>query len=132
MNARAALVAVALAAAAAAPAHAQANVQSLAGAWECRQPEHVGSTTPPILYIGVARSGGEVRSDLVEVDGFARAVSGMAKVSAADGGWTQVAPESGAPFLVQPGTGGAHGAMTVKRSPNGTPYRCLRLPYPKI
>ncbi|MCZ7564095.1 MAG: hypothetical protein M5U08_10085 [Burkholderiales bacterium] len=66
------------------------------------------------------------------MDGFARAVAGMAKVSAADGGWTQLAPESGAPFLVQPATGGAHGAMMVKRSPSGEPYRCLRLPYPRI
>lgn len=132
MNGRAAVIAAALAAAAAAPALAQGDVQAMAGAWECRLPEHAGSKTPPILYIGAARSGGDLRTDLVEVDGFARAVSGMAKVSAADAGWIQVTPESGAPFFVHPEAGGAHGAMSVKRSPNSAPYRCLRLPYPKI
>jgi hypothetical protein len=130
MKGRAALIAAALAAAAA-PAYAQDGVQFMAGAWECRLPEQAGSKTPPILYIGTARSGGDMRNDLVEVDGFARAVSGMAKIGTADGGWTQVTPDSGPPFYVRPEAGGAHAAMVVKRSPDGAAYRCLRLPYPK-
>jgi hypothetical protein len=131
MKARAALIAAALAAAAA-PGYTQEGVQSMAGAWECRLPEHAGSKTPPILYIGATKTGDAMRADLVEVDGFARAVSGMAKVAAADGGWTVVTPEAGAPFFVRPEKAGAPAAMTVKRSEAGAAYRCLRLPYPKI
>lgn len=134
MKGRAALIAAALAAAA--PAYAQDGVQFMAGAWECRLPEHAGSRTPPILYIGAAKSGDAMRTDLVEVDGFARAVSGMAKVAAAEGGWTQVTPEAGPPFFARAESGtaqaGKTAAMTVKRSEAGAAYRCLRLPYPKI
>ena len=128
MKGRAALMAAVLAAVAA-PANAQDAVQFMVGAWECRLPDQAGSRTPPILYIGAAKSGGEVRSDLVEVDGFARAVSGMARVGTADGGWTQVTPDAGPPFYVRPEAGRA--AMDVKRSADGAAYRCLRLPYPK-
>jgi hypothetical protein len=114
------------------PALGQAPVQFMAGAWECRLPEDA-SKTPPILYIGVAhQQGGETRTDLVEVDGFARAVSGMARVAPGDGGWVQLSPESGQPFFVRDLDGnGALRAMSVKRSESGATYHCLRLPYPK-
>ena len=127
-----AMIIAALLAAAAMPALAQAPVQFMAGAWECRLPEDV-SKTPPILYIGVAHAqGGATRNDLVEVDGFARAVSGMAHVAPGDGGWIQVSPESGQPFFVRDLDGNlALRAMSVKRSESGATYHCLRLPYPK-
>jgi len=117
----------ALVAAAAAPALAQAPVQSLSGAWECRLPEQKDSLTPPILYIGAASN------DMVEVDGFARAVYGMARVGSASGGWLEVSPEKGDPFFVRSIDDGKGGipAMSVKRSESGAEYRCLRLPYPK-
>ncbi len=124
----------ALAAAAATPLLAQESVQFMAGAWECRLPEHEGSKTPPILYIGVAHEqGGATRTDIVEVDGFARAVSGMARVAPGDGGWVQLSPEAGQPLFVRPLNDGKGGlpAMSVKRSDSGEAYRCLRLPYPK-
>jgi hypothetical protein len=124
----------ALAAAAAMPALAQEPVQSMAGAWECRLPEQKDSLTPPILYIGLAheQSGG-ARTDIVEVDGFAREVSGMARVAAAAGGWVQLSPEAGQPFFVRTLNNGKGGlpAMSVKRSESGAEYHCLRLPYPK-
>lgn len=134
MKNRATTIAVLLAATAV-PALAQAPVQFMAGAWECRLPEHEGSKTPPILYIGVAREqGGQARTDIVEVDGFARAVSGMARVAAGDGGWVQLSPEAGQPFFVRSLNDGKGGipAMSVKRSESGAAYRCLRLPYPKL
>ena len=124
----------ALAAAAAAPALAQAPVQSMSGAWECRLPEQKNSLTPPILYIGVAHEkGGGAVTDMVEVDGFARAVYGMARVGSQSGGWVQVSPEQGDPFFVRSLSDGKGGipAMSVKRSESGAEYRCLRLPYPK-
>lgn len=133
MKQRATMIAV-LAAAALTPALAQAQAQFMAGAWECRLPEHAGSKTPPILYIGLAHEpGGATRPDLVEVDGFAREVSGMARIAAGDGDWVQVSPEAGKPFFVRSlndGTGGLQ-ALSVKRSESGAAYRCLRLPYPK-
>jgi len=125
----AALVAVTIA-----PALAQAPVQSISGAWECRLPEQKDSLTPPILYIGVAhQKGGETLTDRVEVDGFARAVYGMARVGSESGGWVQVSPETGDPFFVRSMNDGKGGipAMSVKRSESGAEYRCLRLPYPK-
>jgi len=134
MKNRATTIAILLAATAM-PALAQEPVQSMAGAWECRLPEHEGSKTPPILYIGVAHEkGGQTRTDIVEVDGFARAVSGMAQVAAADGGWVQLSPEAGQPFFVRSLNDGKGGipAMSVKRSESGAAYRCLRLPYPKL
>jgi hypothetical protein len=124
----------ALVAAATTPLMAQEPVQFMAGAWECRLPEDQGSKTPPILYIGLAHEkDGGTRTDLVEVDGFARAVSGMARVSPGAGGWVQLSPEAGQPFFVRSlsdGTG-ALAAMSVKRSESGAAYHCLRLPYPK-
>jgi hypothetical protein len=119
-------------AAATLPAQGQAPVQFMAGAWECRLPEDV-SKTPPILYIGVAHEpGGATRTDIVEVDGFARAVSGMARVAPGDGGWVQVSPEAGQPFFVLDLDGnGTLRAMSVKRSESGATYHCLRLPYPQ-
>jgi len=129
-----ATVMAALAAAAAMPVLAQDPVQFMAGAWECRLPEDAGSKTPPILYIGVAHSqGGDTRTDLVEVDGFARAVAGMARVAPADGGWVQLSPEAGQPIFVRSLNDGKGGipALSVKRSEAGAAYRCLRLPYPK-
>jgi hypothetical protein len=118
----------------AAPAAAQDAVQFMAGAWECRLPEDANSKTPPILYIGVAREkSGTTRTDIVEVDGFSRAVFGMAKVGPGDGGWVQLSPEMGEPILVRAlnqGTG-ALPAMSVKRSASSAVYHCLRLPYPK-
>jgi hypothetical protein len=119
-------------AATALPALGQAPVQFMAGAWECRLPDDV-SKTPPILYIGVAHEqDGATRSDIVEVDGFARAVSGMARVAPGDGGWVQVSPEAGQPFFVRDLDGnGALRAMSVKRGESGATYHCLRLPYPK-
>ena len=118
----------------AAPAAAQDTVQFMAGAWECRLPDQANSKTPPILYIGLTREqGGAARTDLVEVDGFSRAIFGMAKVAPGDGGWVQLSPETGEPILVHalnPGTG-ALPAMSVKRSASGEAYHCLRLPYPK-
>jgi len=125
---------VALVAAATTPLLAQEPVHFMAGAWECRLPEDQGSKTPPILYIGVTHEqGGATRTDLVEVDGFARAVAGMARVSPGDGGWLQLSPEAGQPFFVRALNDGKGGipAMSVKRSESGAAYHCLRLPYPK-
>lgn len=124
----------ALAAVATTPVLAQAQVQFMAGAWECRLPDQANSKTPPILYIGVAHEqGGETRTDIVEVDGFAREVSGMARVAPGDGGWVQVSPEAGQAFFVRSLNDGKGGipAMSVKRSESGATYHCLRLPYPK-
>ena len=121
-----ATILAALVAATATPALAQDATQFMQGAWECRLPEHEGSKTPPILYIGVARAaGGEVRTDLVEVDGFARAVYGMARVAPSEGGWLQLSPDSGAPFYVRSVSDGkgALRVMSVKRSAAGAAYR---------
>jgi hypothetical protein len=133
MKKRATIIA-ALVVAAATPALAQDSVQFMAGAWECRLPEQAGSKTPPILYIGIAHEqGGGIRTDIVEVDGFARAVSGMARVAPGDGGWVQLTPEAGPPFSVRSVNDGKGGlrAMSVKRDESGATYHCLRLPYPK-
>ncbi len=120
------LVAVVLALAVLPAAHAE---DPFAGTWECRIPGEAITRTPPILWIQHAR-GSDPSRVLIEVDGFAREMSGFADLSSSSDGWSRVAPETGAPFMlrrVASPRGTAAPAMELRREAGPT-YRCLRLP----
>src|SRR4249920_3192155 len=116
-----------LAAAYALPALAFRPADDLLGTWECRVPGAAPTRTPPIVWFGPALSGDSVVPTSVDLDGFARAVSGISDVVPDAPGWWKVQPQDGAPFLVQPdGSRGKTPGMTLRR--DGASYHCLRLP----
>ena len=119
----AAAAAVALPAAAALPLPAD----QLVGTWECRIPGAPPTKTPPIVWFGAAQAGGRMIETNVDLDGFARTVSGVSDIVPDDGGWWKVQPQDGPAFLVQPlPTRGNTPAMSLRRG--NASYNCLRLP----
>jgi len=117
----------AAAAAVALPALAAAPADDLLGTWECRVPGGPPTKTPPIVWFGPAASGKNVVATTVDLDGFARTVSGLSDILPEPDGWWKIQPESGSPFSVQPvGSRGKTPAMTLRRGQSS--YNCLRLP----
>lgn len=124
------LLATACVALAALPLAAPAGpADQLLGTWECRVPGAEPTKTPPIVWFGAAQSGGKTVETAVDLDGFARQVSGISDLAPDADGWLRVQPQDGTVFMVKPlgqtGKQGSH-AMSLKRG--GTAYRCLRLP----
>jgi len=120
----AAAAAVALPAAAALPLPAD----QLVGTWECRIPGAPPTKTPPIVWFGAAQAGGRMIETNVDLDGFARTVSGISDVVPDAAGWWKVQPQDGPAFRVQPDASrGRTPGMTLRR--DGASYHCLRLPY---
>lgn len=121
------IVLLAAAAAFALPAFAFRPADELVGTWECRVPGAPPTKTPPIVWFGPTVSGGYVAPTIVDLDGFARTVSGLSDiVPDPDGRW-RIQPESGPAFTVQPlGPLGKTPAMTLRRG--NSAYSCLRLP----
>jgi hypothetical protein len=118
-----ATAAVALPAAAALPTPAD----QLVGTWECRVPGAPPTKTPPIVWFGPAQTGGKMIETNVDLDGFARTVSGVSDVVPDADGWWKVQPQDGPAFLVQPlPARGQTPAMSLKRG--NASYGCLRLP----
>jgi hypothetical protein len=123
------LALLACAALAAVPAVATAqDTARLVGTWECRVPGAAPTRTPPIVWFGGAYSDGKIVPATIDLDGFARAVSGLSNVSAAADGWIQIQPQQGDPFMVKPlgRAGDRVPAMSLKRG--NASYHCLRLP----
>ena len=88
---------------AALPAVASAqDTARLVGTWECRVPGAEPTRTPPIVWFGGAYSEGKIVPSAIDLDGFARAVSGLSNVAAAADGWIQIQPQQGEPFTVKP------------------------------
>ena len=99
----------------------------LVGTWECRIPGAAPTTTPPIVWFGGASADGKLLATHVDLDGFARNVSGISDIVPDAPGWWKVQPEAGPAFLVQPlPSRGKIAAMSLKRG--NTSYSCLRLP----
>lgn len=118
-----AAAAVALPATAALPTPAD----QLVGTWECRVPGAPPTKTPPIVWFGPAQTGDKMIETNVDLDGFARTVSGVSDIVPDAPGWWKVQPQDGPVFLVQPLP--AHGktpAMSLRRG--NASYNCLRLP----
>ncbi|MCX7891375.1 MAG: hypothetical protein N2544_03255 [Burkholderiales bacterium] len=112
------------------PAAGAADIASLYGTWECRIPGSAPTRTPPILWLapGTGAAQGQL---VVEVDGFARDVAGLADVAALDGGWFRVSLPDGKTLLVREGVaprGRRAPSMELRRGENAPVYRCLRLP----
>jgi hypothetical protein len=100
----------------------------IVGTWECRVPGAAPTTTPPIVWFGGAYAGGQIVPSTVDLDGFAREVSGLSSVASAADGWIQVQPLQGEPFTVKPlgQAGDRVPAMSLRRG--AAAYHCLRLP----
>jgi hypothetical protein len=112
------------------PAATLANpANELVGTWECRIPGAAPTRTPPIVWFGAARSDGKVIETALDLDGFARQVSGISDVLAEPGGWLRVQPQDGPAFTVKPlGTANRAGTPAMSLRRGGTAYHCLRLP----
>lgn len=111
------------------PAAAPANpAEALAGTWECRVPGAEPTRTPPIVWFGAARSDGKVLDTAVDLDGFARQVSGISDLVAEPGGWLRVQPQDGAAFSVRPLGANRQGVAAMSLRRGATAYHCLRLP----
>jgi hypothetical protein len=111
------------------PAAAPASpAETLAGTWECRVPGAAPTRTPPIVWFGAARADGRVLDTAVDLDGFARQVSGISDLAAESGGWLRVQPQDGAAFSVRPLGTNRHGVAAMSLRRGGTAYHCLRLP----
>jgi len=120
------LVLLAAAAALAAPAFA-GPADDLLGTWECTVPGAPATRTPPIVWFGPASAPGKTSDTALELDGFAREVSGISDLAPDADGWWKVQPQDGQSFMVKAlGTFGSTPAISLKRS--GAAYRCLRLP----
>jgi hypothetical protein len=118
-----AAAAVALPATAALPVPAD----QLVGTWECRVPGAEPTRTPPIVWFGPAHADGRLAATYVDLDGFARTVSGISDILPDAGGWWRVQPEGGQVFMVQPlPARGKTPAMSLRRG--SASYSCLRLP----
>jgi hypothetical protein len=123
------LALLACAALGAIPAIAPAqDTARLIGTWECRVPGAAPTRTPPIVWFGGAYAEGKIVPTTIDVDGFAREVSGLSNVAAGADGWIQIQPQQGDPFTVKPlgGVGDRVPAMTLRRG--NAAYHCLRLP----
>ncbi len=112
-----------------APALAPAqDTARLVGTWECRVPGAAPTSTPPIVWFGGAYSGGKIVASTIDLDGFARQVSGLSNVAAGTDGWIQIQPQQGDSFVVKPlgHAGDRVPAMSLRRG--NASYHCLRLP----
>jgi hypothetical protein len=99
----------------------------LVGTWECRVPGAPPTKTPPIVWFGAAEASGKLIATTVDLDGFARTVSGISDIVPHADGWWRVQPQDGPAFLVQPQAArGKTPAMSLKRG--NASYHCLRLP----
>jgi hypothetical protein len=99
----------------------------LVGTWECRVPGAAPTKTPPIVWFGPAQASGKMIETSVDLDGFARTVSGISDIVPDANGWWRIQPQDGPAFMVQPLP--AHGktpAMSLRRG--NASYSCLRLP----
>jgi len=117
------------AAAAALPAVAAlpTPADQLVGTWECRIPGAPPTTTPPIVWFGPTQADGKLIATNVDLDGFARAVSGVSDIVPDANGWWKIQPQDGPAFLVQPlPSRGKTPGMSLKRG--NASYNCLRLP----
>jgi hypothetical protein len=117
------------AAAAALPASAALPMPAdqLVGTWECRIPGAPPTKTPPIVWFGPAQADGKPIETNVDLDGFARTVSGISDIVPDAAGWWKVQPQDGPAFLVQPlPARGKTAAMSLRRG--NASYSCLRLP----
>lgn len=101
--------------------------EDIAGTWECRQAGVAYGKTPPILYLGATEAKNAGAAAVVDVDGFARAVYGLADLTAGDGAWWKLTPRDGAPFYVRPDVARAGVAALQVRRGEGGVYRCLRI-----
>lgn len=111
-----------------APAHA-GPADDLIGTWECRVPGAAPTKTPPIVWFGPATADGKAIDTTVDLDGFARTVSGISDIATTADGWWRVQPQDGTAFMVKPlpPVGAkATPAMSLKRGEAS--YQCLRLP----
>jgi hypothetical protein len=122
------LLSLAAAAAFTVPALAAAPADDLLGTWECYVPGGPPTKTPPIVWFGPTAASGAAAGTTVDLDGFARTVSGISEVVSEAGGWWKVQPQDGESFLVQslPPRGGKTPQMTLRRG--AASYNCLRLP----
>ena len=105
-----------------------APADELIGTWECTVPGAPPTKTPPIVWFGPANTDGKAVDATVDLDGFARTVSGISDLAADADGWWKVQPQDGQPFLVKPlpPEGKAVPAMALKQGSES--YHCLRLP----
>jgi hypothetical protein len=104
-------------------------VDELLGTWECRAPGAAPTNTPPIVWFGPAQGEAKIIQAAVDLDGFARTLSGLAELAPESDGWWKVQTEDGQLITVKPlGTAGKQSApaMLIKRGAES--YRCLRLP----
>jgi hypothetical protein len=121
------LLAAAAVALPAAADHLPLPADQLVGTWECRVPGAPPTKTPPIVWFGPAQADGRMVATNVDLDGFARVVSGVSDVVPDDGGWWKIQPQDGVSFLVQPlPARGKTPAMSLRRG--NASYNCLRLP----
>jgi hypothetical protein len=109
------------------PAYAN-PADELIGTWECVTPGAPPTKTPPIVWFGAATDDGKTIESAVDLDGFARTVSGVSDLQSAANGWWKVQPQDGAQFMVklQPIGKQARPAMSLKLGEAS--YRCGRLP----
>jgi hypothetical protein len=117
------------AAALAAPTSGAATMPAdqLVGTWECRVPGAPPTKTPPIVWFGAAQASGKTIETTVDLDGFARTVSGISDIVPDADGWWRIQPQDGPAFMVQPlPVHGKTPAMSLRRG--NASYSCLRLP----
>jgi hypothetical protein len=121
------LLAAAAVALPAAATHLPMPADQLVGTWECRIPGAPPTTTPPIVWFGPAQADGRLIATNVDLDGFARASSGVSDIVPDANGWWKIQPQDGPSFLVQPlPSRGKTPAMSLRRG--NASYSCLRLP----
>jgi hypothetical protein len=99
----------------------------LVGTWECRVPGGPPTKTPPIVWFGAAETSGKTIETTVDLDGFARTVSGISDIVPDANGWWRIQPQDGPAFMVQPlPARGPTAAMSLRQG--NASYNCLRLP----
>lgn len=110
----------------AAGAQAQVNAAGLAGTWECFGPGQSHPKKPPIVWFGDAQAKDNAMAQ-VDIDGFFRAVSGAASVTAEADGVLKLSPATGETLYIRGDGRGQRVSMTIRREGVGE-YRCHRLP----
>lgn len=101
----------------------------LIGTWECRVPGAAPTKTPPIVWFGPTIADGKMVDMTVDVDGFARTVSGISDLATDADGWLKVRPQDGASFSVKPlGPVGKRATPAMSLKQGTASYHCLRLP----
>lgn len=105
---------------------AQVSAAGLAGTWECFGPDQNHPKKPPIVWFGDAQAKDGALAQ-VDIDGFFRAVSGAAAITAEADGVLKVAPAVGETLYLRSANRGQQVSMTIRREGIGE-YRCYRLP----